>query len=87
MCVVVQGDRPLGSIKLKKQVTVWVLGADTQQSRYIFCKLKLASAHQLVERFGKRARFSIIPICWYKWDDVDNKEHRYESYVSAEKRG
>ena len=74
-------------LNITKAEAVVVPGADTRQSRYLFCKLKLADAHRLVEMFGRKARFSAMPLPWYKGDGVDDKEHRYELYISAEKRG
>ena len=59
----------------------------TQQSRHLLRQVKLVDARQLVETLCIRARLSITPLHYYNGDDVDEKGHMYEPYISAEKQG
>ena len=64
---------------------VVVPGPDVQHTRILFKELDLTRANSLVTEFGRRPRFAVMPVPWYKGSAVKGKPNQLSAFVRREK--
>ena len=65
---------------------VVVPGPDVQHTRILFKELDLAQAKSLVTQLGRKPRFAIMPVPWYKGSAMQGKPYQLSAFVRREKK-
>ena len=68
------------------QDEVVVPGPDVQHTRILFKELDLSRAKSLVTQLGRRPRFAIMPVPWYKGSAMQGKPYQLSAFVRREKK-
>ena len=63
-----------------------VPGPDVQHTRILFKELDLTRTKSLVTQLGRRPRFAIMPVPWYKGSAMQGKLYQRSAFVRREKK-